>query len=73
LTPGALAAHDLPTRQGFMVGDLPRRRGGFIVLGGGEGEWWPAVAPVSFYGTDEGRWSLGMSQLKKKDTWGGAH
>jgi hypothetical protein len=50
-----------------------RRRGGLRVLGGGEGGWWPAAAPVSFYDTNEGRRSLGTSQLKKKDTRGGAH
>jgi hypothetical protein len=37
-----------------------------MVLSCGEGGWWPAAAPVSFYGTDEGRRSLGMSQLNKK-------
>jgi hypothetical protein len=43
------------------------------VLGGEDDGWWPAVTPVSFYGTDEGRRSLGMSQMKKNDTRGGAH
>jgi hypothetical protein len=42
------------------------------VLGSREGGWCPAAAPVGFYGTDEGRRSLGTRQLKKKDTWGGA-
>jgi hypothetical protein len=48
------------------------RRGGLMVLSCGEGGWWPAVAPVSFYDTDEGRRSLGMSQLNKKVTRGRA-
>jgi hypothetical protein len=50
-----------------------RRRGDLTVLGGEEGGWWLAVAPVSFYGPDEGRRSLGTSQMKKNDTQGGAH
>jgi hypothetical protein len=50
-----------------------RRRGGLMVLGGKEGGWWPAVAPVSFYDTDESRQSLDMSQMKKNKTRGGAH
>jgi hypothetical protein len=36
LTPGALAAHGLPVGQGFMVGDLPTRRGGVDVV---EARW----------------------------------
>jgi hypothetical protein len=44
-----------------------------MALGGGEGGWWPAAAPVRFYDTWEGRQSLGTSQLKKKSTRGGAH
>jgi hypothetical protein len=36
-----------------------------MVLGGEEGGWWLAVALVSFYGTDEGRRSLGMRQLRR--------
>jgi hypothetical protein len=43
------------------------------VLDGEDGGWWPAAAPVSFYDTDEGRRSLGTSQMKKNDTRGGAH
>jgi hypothetical protein len=43
-----------------------------MVLSCGEGGWWPAAAPVSFYGTDEGTRSLGMSQLNKKVTRGRA-
>jgi hypothetical protein len=43
------------------------------VLGGEDGGWWPPVALVSFYGTDEARRSLGTSQMKKNDTRGGAH
>jgi hypothetical protein len=50
-----------------------RRRGGLTVLGSEEGGWWPVAAPMSFYGTDVGRRSLGMSQMKKNDTRGGAH
>jgi hypothetical protein len=50
-----------------------RRRGSLTVLSGEEGGWWPAAAPVSFYNTDEGRWSLDTSQMNKNDTWGGAH
>jgi hypothetical protein len=50
-----------------------QRRGGLTVLGGEEGGWWPAAAPVSFYSTDEGRWSLGTSQMKKNNTRGRAH
>jgi hypothetical protein len=38
-----------------------------------EGGWWPAVAPVRFYGTDDRRQSLGTSQMKKNNTRGGAH
>jgi hypothetical protein len=48
------------------------RRGGLTALGGKEGGWWPAAAPVSFYITWEGRRSIGTSQLKKKSTRGGA-
>jgi hypothetical protein len=44
-----------------------------VVLGGEEGGWWSAAAPVSFYGTNEGRRSLGTSRKKKNDTRGGAH
>jgi hypothetical protein len=47
--------------------------GGLTVLGSKEGIWWSAAAPVRFYGTDEGRRSLGTSQMKKNDTRGGAH
>jgi hypothetical protein len=43
------------------------------VLGGKDDGWWPVVAPVSFYDTDEGRRSLGTSQMKKNDMRGGAH
>jgi hypothetical protein len=50
-----------------------RRRGGLTVLDGEEGGWWSAAAPVSFYDTDEGRRSLGTSQMKKNDTRSGAH
>jgi hypothetical protein len=45
-----------------------RRRGDLRVLGGEDNGWWPAVAPVSFYVTDEGRQSLGTSKMKKNDT-----
>jgi hypothetical protein len=44
-----------------------------MVLGSEEGGWWPTTAPVSFYGTDEGRRSLGTSQMKKNDTRGRTH
>jgi hypothetical protein len=50
-----------------------RRWGGLTVLGGEEGGWWLAAALVSFYGTDEGRRSLGTSQMKKNDTRGRSH
>jgi hypothetical protein len=50
-----------------------RRWGGLTVLSGEEGGWWLAVALVSFYGTDEGRRSLGMRQMKKNDARRGAH
>jgi hypothetical protein len=43
------------------------------VLDGEEGGWWSAAAPVSFYDTDEGRRSLGTSQMKKNDIRSGAH
>jgi hypothetical protein len=42
-------------------------------LDGEDGGWWPAVAPVSFYGTNKGMRSLVTSQMKKNDTRGGAH
>jgi hypothetical protein len=32
LTPGALAAHGLPIRQGFTIRGLPTRRGGVEVV-----------------------------------------
>jgi hypothetical protein len=50
-----------------------RRWGGLTVLDGDEGASWLTAAPVSFYGTDEGRRSLGMSQMKKNDTLGRVH
>jgi hypothetical protein len=50
-----------------------QRRGGLMVLGSEVGGWWPAAAPVGFYGTDKGRRSLGTSQMKKNDMQGGAH
>jgi hypothetical protein len=59
------------SHQGGAAPSRWRRRGGLMVLGGKEGGWWPAVAPVSFYDTDESRQSLDMSQMKKNNTRGG--
>jgi hypothetical protein len=44
-----------------------RRRGNLTVLSGGGGGWWMAAALVRSCGTDEGRRSLGTSQMKKID------
>jgi hypothetical protein len=50
-----------------------RRWGGLRVLVGEDDRWWPTANPVSFYSIDEGRRSLGRSQMKKNNTRGGAH